>query len=190
MTLQRALSELVVHLREHGHELSVLSTIVAEDAPGGAAFVDRLQDGIETARGFAAEALAAADAALDAVAYPPELGRSKRELTAAHRALARLGRSLASDVGSSRHMDELRRLSAEQGGEWAAWAVVVRDTIQRCVQQLHGVNDDLVTASEEIIDPELVSVAVSVRMPPRTADKSVLTAERNRAETERQEEMP
>jgi hypothetical protein len=67
---------------------------------------------------------------------------------------------------------------------------VVRDTIQRCVQQLHGVNDDLVTASEEIIDPELVSVAVSVRMPPRTADKSVLTAERNRAETERQEEMP
>src|SRR6266540_2109749 len=179
MTLQAALTQLVAHLREHGHELSALSTIVAEDAPGDRpAFVDRLQDGIETSRGFAAEALAAAEAALDAAAYPPELGRSKRELTAAHRALARLGRSLASDVASSRHMDELRRLSAERGEGWAAWAGVVRETIQRCVQQLHGINDDLVTANEEIIDPELVSVAVSVRMPPRTADQSVPTTER------------
>ena len=171
MTLHAAVAELVDHLREQAHELSVLSTIVAQDAPPErSSFVDRLQEDIEASRGLAAEALAAAQAALDASSYPPDAPSSRRNLTAAHRALAQLGRSLSTEVGSSRHMDELRRLAATPAEGWAGWASVVRDTIERCLRQLHGVNDDLVLACEEAIDPELLSVAVSVRMPHGSVD--------------------
>jgi hypothetical protein len=163
MTVQVALANLVDKLREHMQELGVLATLVTEDSPSERpAFVDRLGESVEAARGHAEEGLAAARGALGAVEYPPDLGRTRRELAVAHRSLAQLGRALVSDLASSRHRRELRRLSVERGDGWSAWAGVVDETIERCIEQLHEVNDGIAATAAELADPEFVSVAVSV----------------------------
>jgi hypothetical protein len=69
-------------------------------------------------------------------------------------------------------------------GAWAAWAAVVGDTIDRCIQQLHEVNDALVRAAEELLEPDVVSVAVSVHTVDPIGDagasgRRIRTAERS-----------
>jgi hypothetical protein len=184
VTFQAAVLDLVEHLQELADELGALATIASEDAPSGSSFVDRLRESVTTACGLVEEGLDAADRARVAVAYRPDVPRARRDATAAHGALAKLERVLVSDVGSTRHRAELNRMRRGREGAWAAWAAVVGDTIDRCIQQLHEVNDALVRAAEELLEPDVVSVAVSVHTVDPIGDagasgRRIRTAERS-----------
>jgi hypothetical protein len=163
VTLRAALAALVEHFRDLAHELRALATIVAQDAPAdGSAFVDHFRDSVTGAQGLAEEGVDAAERALGATVHQADVAEARRQLTGTYRALADLDRALVLDVGSARHRGELARLADERPGVWASWARVVGDTVDRCVEHLHGVHVDLAQAFEELLDPDVVSVAVAI----------------------------
>lgn len=144
MALESSRQRLVRQLRETCEQLAGLETIVGDhpsDHPP--ALVDRLSEALLDAHGRVEDALAAA-ARLASGEGGLRLTEAARALLpiihhALHRAIFDGLLNLADPTTGT----ELSRIARLRGGEWAAWAGVIRPALAQCVRLLESAHGSL-----------------------------------------------
>jgi hypothetical protein len=134
MALEAALEKLCSDLRYFRDALGGLETTATQDRPEteGGMVVDEVSDGITELESLCKECLDGAEAALRAVAQPFDANRLRRSLAGSQLRFLSASHLLFSNLLAFEKISALVGFGRTHGREWAAWAHVVRQGLERC----------------------------------------------------------
>jgi hypothetical protein len=126
-------------------QVSELRMTVIEDRPlrDVVKLVDHIGDTVEDLLGGAQEMREAATEAQCAVQHPMDAEQARRALIACHTKFNHCAIRFFSDLANYETVDEVLSLGRARGGEWQAWANLVKETLKQCQQTLFAVNEAL-----------------------------------------------
>jgi len=154
MALERTFRELPAQLRRLRDRLQELEVTVVEDRPQAnqAVIVDSLEYAVADLRGWAEEALQAAEEAERAVGHPVDLGRARRALSTCQERFQRIERGFAANLVSYDRIKDLTNFGSERRREWPAWVTSVKQGIEHCREPIEGVGQALAECWQEIAE--------------------------------------
>jgi hypothetical protein len=133
MTLESAFMELREALEELARAVRQVRVHI-DDAPRQPALADPFTYGADDIEGWVAEAIAAADEAVERIAGAPELDQARIALATAHERVLLTANRLGGLLAYER-VEELARFDEERGGRWARG---LGEALERCREQLDG----------------------------------------------------
>jgi hypothetical protein len=134
--------------------VSELRMTVIEDRPlrDVVKLVDHIGDTVEDLLGGAEEMREAAAAAQRAVVHPMDHEEALRSLTACHKKYNGCAIRFFSELVSYETVDEVISLGSARGGEWQAWANLVKETLKQCQKTLFDVNEALLECWQAVAE--------------------------------------
>jgi hypothetical protein len=152
--IETTFQHLAAQCQRQRDELRELQITVAEDRPlhGVVKLVDKLGELVEDALGDAEEALTAAIEGQQAVAQTTDWDYARRAVTGCQASVNQLQQRFFSELVCYEVIDEVVSLGRKRGGEWQAWATLVRETLVRCRRQLFETQQSLFECWREIAE--------------------------------------
>lgn len=153
MPIETTFRDLAAQCQRQRDDLRELQITVAEDRPlhGVVKLVDKLGELVEDALGDAEEALTAAIEGRQAVART-DWDYARRAVTGCQTSVNQLQQRFFSELVCYEVIDEVVTLGRKRGGEWQAWARLVRETLDRCRRQLFETQQSLFQCWREIAE--------------------------------------
>jgi hypothetical protein len=154
LALEATCLNLCSRLRQLRDALTEVHLGVVEDRPlpGDAVLVDVFGNTAEDLIGWLEEALAAAEAAREAVVPPVRLDAAHRALGTCHERFHEVAHRYSADLVSFRKIADLRSLGRKRRGEWLAWTGSIQDSLERCRAPLHDAGIALVRCWQEFAE--------------------------------------
>jgi hypothetical protein len=159
MALEEKINGFHARLQGMLETLSDLHTTIVEYRPlprDGAAhdtpvLVDILGNSVEDLIGWMMEALAASQAT-QAAARSGDMEAVRRSLAASHMPITRVVQCLVADLMPYERVADLARVGRTRGGEWRAWAMSVKQTLDGCRQPLFDVQQAQFECWQEVAE--------------------------------------
>jgi hypothetical protein len=157
MSIETTFNHLATQCRKQRDMLSELQITVAEDRPlhGIVKLVDKLGESVEDALGDAEESLSAAVEGRQVVSQTKNWNFDRRALTALSACQTRVNQLLqrfSSEMVCYSTIDDIVGLGRKRGGEWKAWADLVRQSLDRCQRQLFDTQQALFQCWQEVAE--------------------------------------
>jgi hypothetical protein len=157
MSIETTFHDLATQCRKQRDMLSELQITVAEDRPlhGIVKLVDKLGESVEDALGDAEESLSAAAEGRQVVSQTKNWNFDRRALTALSACQTRvnqLQQRFFSEMVCYSTIDDVVGLGRKRGGEWKAWADLVRQSLDRCQRQLFDTQQALFQCWQEVAE--------------------------------------
>lgn len=157
MSLRTEFQGLCAQLESLDETLSRLRTAI-DDHPGTGAephLLDSFGDAVEDTRGWLEEALALASQVGANQERGPngfDVNRARQALVFSQEQFNRIMSRFTFDLVSYDRVAQLVRLGRERRGEWQTWAVLVKQELEGCQQQLYDTNQALFRCWLEIAE--------------------------------------
>jgi hypothetical protein len=153
MALEATFRTLFVQIGKLCDTLNAILLTVGDRPPNrGAALVDGMENTILDMLGTLQEARTAARAAERAVASPMDLDRARRSLAKCQDNFHQVERQFANELVSYERLKNLAHLGSERGGEWKAWAGIMKSVVEECRQPVEKVGKALVACWHELAE--------------------------------------
>jgi hypothetical protein len=154
MALEAVFQQLTAAFEALGEALQSLGLTVIEDRPAHDEVlpVERLGNLIDDLRGWAAEGLAAAARAQQAVANPLNSYRACQALGEANERFIQLEYKFLEEAASHETVGDLARFAREQGREWISWSGGVQQGLKACRGPLQALDTALLRAWGELCE--------------------------------------
>ena len=157
MSIETTFHHLASQCRKQRDMLSELQITVTEDKPlhGVVKLVDKLGESVEDALGDAEESLSAAVEGQRVVSQTTNWSCDRRALTAltaCQTGVNQLQQRFFSEMVCYSTIDDIVGLGRKRGGEWKAWADLVRQSLDRCQRQLFDTQQALFQCWQEVAE--------------------------------------
>jgi len=163
MALEASFNDLRAELAALGEALGELRAAVA-DKPirGDSVLVDLFGDAADDLIGWGEEAAQSALDGTQAVSYPADTERARRNLIACQERFNLISNRLWSDLLSYERIKEISTLGRERRGEWLVWSSSVKSVLDSCREPLYNVNQSLFVCWQEMTE-HMGTTSVSVQ---------------------------
>jgi hypothetical protein len=162
--------------------LQDLGLTVIEDRPprDEVLLVERLGNLVDDLRGWAAEGVASAARARDAVAHPPDFHRARAALGLANERFIRLEYRFLDEAVAYETIDGLVRFGRQRGREWLSWSGSVVQALDACRAPLRTLDEALLQAWQELgerlgsrsVSLQTTNIGQQISAPVRRVDKA------------------
>ncbi len=154
MALEATFRRLCAHLLALHEACTNLRTTVREDKPlqGDVVLVDVFGDAADDLLGLLDESLAAARDGHRAAGYPLDLPRVRHALVTCQHRYQDMTRRYWGDISGYDRLRELRRFGRRRGGEWRAWAVSVKASLDACQGPLWAIDREIFCCWQELVE--------------------------------------
>jgi len=157
VSIETTFHHLAAQCRKQRDMLSELQITVAEDKPlhGIVKLVDKLGESVEDVLGDAEESLSAAVEGQQVVSQTTNWSCDRRALTAltaCQTSVNQLQLRFFSEMVCYSMIDDIVGLGRKRGGEWKAWADLVRQSLDRCQRQLFDTQQALFQCWQEVAE--------------------------------------
>jgi hypothetical protein len=157
VSIETTFRHLAAQCRKQRDMLSELQITVTEDKPlhGIVKLVDRLGESVEDALGDAEESLSAAVEGRQVVSQTTNWSCGRRaltSLTACQTSVNQLQQRFFTEMICYSTIDDVVGLGRKRGGEWRAWADLVRQSMDRCQRQLFDTQQALFQCWQEVAE--------------------------------------
>jgi hypothetical protein len=155
VSIETAFHHLAAQCQKQRDMLSELQITVTEDKPlhGIVKLVDKLGESVEDTLGDAEESLSAAVEGRQVVSQTMNWSCNRRALTAltaCQTGANQLQQRFFSEMVCYSTIDDIVGLGRKRGGEWQAWADLVRQSLDRCQRQLFDTQQALFQCWQEV----------------------------------------